>query len=192
MHYQKSKDLTGQRFGRWFVRQFVRKNQHGQYMYLCQCDCGVEREVNGSSLRSGLTKSCRCLNREKLQSIKRNIPTLPPYIAAFNRLFCSYQASAKIRNLSFLLTEDEFRILTNGYCKYCGDRPSQVRSSPGATTKYIYNGVDRVNNDIGYEWNNCVSCCKTCNRMKLAMGIEVFLDHIRKIFDFSIKENYSS
>lgn len=35
---------------------------------ICRCDCGKNIVVRASSLRSGLTKSCGCLNREKAGS----------------------------------------------------------------------------------------------------------------------------
>lgn len=56
-------DLTGNRFGRLVV---VERGRHGRgYSYwLCQCDCGIEKEVSASSLKNGNTKSCGCLNRE--------------------------------------------------------------------------------------------------------------------------------
>jgi hypothetical protein len=57
-------DLTGQRFGRLTVIRRVESDHHRQTRWLCRCDCGVEREVRGRSLRSGHTKSCGCFQRE--------------------------------------------------------------------------------------------------------------------------------
>lgn len=42
-----------------------------QIQYLCKCSCGNEIIVRGAYLRSGNTKSCGCLSKEKL--IQRNI-----------------------------------------------------------------------------------------------------------------------
>ncbi len=36
----------------------------GSLLWLCRCDCGVERIVAGNNLKSGNTKSCGCLNRQ--------------------------------------------------------------------------------------------------------------------------------
>lgn len=184
-HYHKSKDLTGQRFGRWIVQAFGSKNRHGQYMYACQCDCGVKREVNAASLRSGLTHSCGCLNRETLRLLDHKSPKMPGTAAAFNRLIASYRGSAKVRNLSFNLTDAEFRVLTKGNCNYCGIKPSQVRTSPGAAEVYIYNGIDRVDSAVGYELANCVTCCRVCNHMKSDMDCTSFMEHIRLIAHFT-------
>lgn len=51
--------MEGQRFGRWTVLERAHKDTRGVY-WLCRCDCGVERIVNGRMLRSGKTKSCGC------------------------------------------------------------------------------------------------------------------------------------
>lgn len=50
-------DLTGKRFGKWLVLSISDKRQR---LWLCRCDCGTEKIVDGSSLKSGTSKSCRC------------------------------------------------------------------------------------------------------------------------------------
>ena len=60
-------DLTGKRFGRLTVAKYV-----GSSKWLCQCDCGNEKIVRTHSLNSGETKSCGCLDLEKIHEKKRN------------------------------------------------------------------------------------------------------------------------
>lgn len=57
-------DLTGQRFGRWLVIRAEGVNKFGSRLWLCECECGNRKVVNGSELRRGASKSCGCLNRE--------------------------------------------------------------------------------------------------------------------------------
>lgn len=52
--------LIGKQFELWTVLAFARMSPHGKSMYLCRCACGVEREVVGASLVSGLSTSCDC------------------------------------------------------------------------------------------------------------------------------------
>ncbi len=54
-------DLAGQRFNRFRVVRFWRKNKHHQSTWLCRCDCGNTRIIRGGDLTSGNTKSCGCL-----------------------------------------------------------------------------------------------------------------------------------
>lgn len=59
-----TKDLTGQKFGRWFV---IHKSDHKEKdatFWLCRCECGAEKEVRHSSLTSGNSRSCGCLHKD--------------------------------------------------------------------------------------------------------------------------------
>ena len=53
-------DLTGQRFGFWIVLKKDNKNVHGQTLWLCRCECGVQKSITSNSLRSGNSTSCGC------------------------------------------------------------------------------------------------------------------------------------
>lgn len=55
---------TGNRYGRLTVLSCKGFDKRGKTLWLCRCDCGNEKIVNGWSLRSGETKSCGCLQRE--------------------------------------------------------------------------------------------------------------------------------
>ena len=66
-------DLTGERYGRLtaikIVEKPINRKQKGIY-WLCKCSCGNEFITTSNNLRTGNTKSCGCLGREKL--IERN------------------------------------------------------------------------------------------------------------------------
>ena len=56
---KKMTDLTGQRFGKWTVKGFD-KIKGSSYLWKCVCDCGTEKSVDRSSLKSGYSKNCGC------------------------------------------------------------------------------------------------------------------------------------
>lgn len=56
-------DLTGKRFGRLEVIKRS-DNVNKETYWLCRCDCGNEKIINGHSLKTGNTKSCGCLGIE--------------------------------------------------------------------------------------------------------------------------------
>lgn len=64
------KDLTGQTFGLWQVLCQHSITNRGQTLWLCRCQCGKEKAVSGSSLRSGNRgcRSCRHLRHGKIAS----------------------------------------------------------------------------------------------------------------------------
>lgn len=61
-------DLTGQRFGRLVVvgRADPPSNEYGNAVWHCRCDCGNEKDIDSHSLRNGDTRSCGCLQRERV------------------------------------------------------------------------------------------------------------------------------
>ncbi len=64
---QKRLEMIGQKFGRLSILSYNKKvSERISYdYYLCRCDCGVEKSIRGAHLRSGATRSCGCLSKEK-------------------------------------------------------------------------------------------------------------------------------
>ena len=88
------------------------------------------------------------------------------------------------------MTFDEFKSFLHQNCFYCDGEPSSVYQIKNSKTgeiraglPLIYNGIDRLNNEIGYTTENCVTCCETCNRMKMKYDYNFFINHITKIFN---------
>lgn len=67
-------DLTDKRFGIWTVIKKDNKNINNRPAWLCRCDCGNYRTVRGGNLRSGQSKSCGCIRKNKI--IVRNKQTI--------------------------------------------------------------------------------------------------------------------
>lgn len=63
-------DITGQKFGRLTVIKREQNDKGNRTMWSCICDCGNKCIVSGNHLRQGHTKSCGCLNKEKIKNIK--------------------------------------------------------------------------------------------------------------------------
>lgn len=63
-------DLTGQRFTRLTVVEFVEMRKRTPY-WRCKCDCGNERIVSTTHLKAGHSKSCGCMTRERIGLINK-------------------------------------------------------------------------------------------------------------------------
>ena len=61
-------DITGQRFNRYLVLGFS-YIKNGRAYWKCQCDCGIIKDIRGTSLRNGNTQSCGCFCREKSSEV---------------------------------------------------------------------------------------------------------------------------
>lgn len=60
-------DLTGLRFGRLVaIRQAA--NRKKQSYWHCACDCGVTKDIQLGALRSGHSRSCGCLAKDKTRA----------------------------------------------------------------------------------------------------------------------------
>jgi len=69
-------DLTNLCIGNWIVLELIGRRRYGkdghsvQAIWRCRCRlCGRERDVFGSNLRRGLSKSCGCTRLEKLHRL---------------------------------------------------------------------------------------------------------------------------
>lgn len=60
------KDLTGQKFGRLTIIKEVEKDKNNKSQCLCICECGNEKIIRKSDLRTGKIKSCGCIKKEIL------------------------------------------------------------------------------------------------------------------------------
>ena len=159
----------------------VRKSSKSSFRCVdCLCACGNVAQVSLSRLGSGKAKSCGCLSRAVMES------NISKYEAGFRATLRVYKYSAKERGLDFSLSEDCFRDITQSECTYCGEKPSQFQTR---FSEFKYNGIDRVDNSLGYVEGNCVPCCKLCNRMKDVLSVDDFKDHIRTIIVFQRSRN---
>ena len=169
-------DLTGRLFGRLLVINRVR-DKIGVY-YLCRCNCGNEKIVRASHLVSNKIQSCRCLNAEKTAKVNR----YKSGEANFNLLYNTYIQNAKKRKLIFSISKEDFKGIVARNCFYCGTAPTNSTNHQRTFGAFLSNGVDRVNNNIGYETGNCVPCCTTCNKAKLTMSKEEFFRWIKRVY----------
>lgn len=107
---------------------------------------------------------------------------LSPGEAARNKVVSYYRRSAKKKNLEFTLNDQQLKQLFAGNCHYCGCEPSTIYRH-GSNGEFVYNGIDRKNNDLGYIIDNCVSCCTLCNFSKRNLSYNNFLKYINKLYN---------
>lgn len=88
-----------------------------------------------------------------------------------NKNIEKYISESQKRGIEFNLTKEQFTTLIDGNCFYCGNKNG--------------GGIDRINSNEMYIITNCVSCCKTCNVMKLDFTKDQF---IRKCLMITIKK----
>lgn len=187
------KDETGNIYGQWAVlSQSTRKDKSQRVYWTCECSCGTLKDVLGTSLRNGTSTCCGCTKPCPKAS----------YDSLYRKYYRSYQygSKRKTNTYDFLLTFEEYLSLVKLPCYYCGQEPYDIKylynrkskrdKSLDISTKI--NGIDRVDNSIGYVLENCVACCKMCNLMKLDNSESNFLKQIKLIYEHrSLNEKIS-
>lgn len=89
----------------------------------------------------------------------------------------------------FELTLEWLIVKCHEPCHYCGRVDTNsvtVRSKTDVPLleNFRYNGLDRIDNSIGYRPENCVPCCVVCNRAKNSMPYAEFTQWIQDMVQY--------
>lgn len=142
-HSRVKVEMIGRRFGRLVVLfECPARNVRGHILYVCQCDCGVSKEILGASLRSGRTTSCGCVHRDAV--VKHGLDGTPIHRVWLSmRSRCSDQNAPHYfryggRGISVCQRWSEF----SNFLEDMGDRPEGM-------------SLDRIDTNGNYEPSNC-------------------------------------
>lgn len=150
-------DHIGQRFERLVA---IAEAPGKGALYLCRCDCGIEKVIASQNLRAGLTRSCGCLNREVASARMRKYPVRKP--ARFGPKVKPEPETPEYRTWTRMITRcenvnsvdyagyggrgisvaPEWRHDYPAFLAHIGPRPSKAHS------------IDRIDNSRGYEPGN--------------------------------------
>lgn len=174
------KDFTGKTINNMQFLRAVGRNKYKCWMWEIRCFCGREFVTEGNDITSGKIKSCGCkLNSEQLKNANYEE-------SIRNSLYAQLKNRGPRRGHNVTLTREEHHKLISGDCYYCGQSPNQTKKLNGH--QIFANGIDRLDNDIGYELSNCVTACRNCNQAKHMMTPEYFKKWLGKVFDFKEKK----
>ncbi len=188
------KDRTGQRYGRLIALCAVGRDTKGRVLWKCKCDCGNEKIVSSNNLCSGHSNSCGCLRSEVLS--RSSIKRIEDREIAILRIQYSYITKRNVHFAGDVLSFDEFANKVKCPCTYCGieysktleDRRNDSKKDGLISDTVVkINGLDRVDNNIGYTRDNTVPCCKWCNTAKNTMTQQEFKMWLRRAYNHYAK-----
>jgi len=172
----KAKDYTGQKFGRLTFVRMTEQRRSGGIVWELLCDCGTTAYSVGKEVASGKTVTCGCSRRT--------------YLPEISTARTVWNTNYKDGDIDF----DTFYYLSQQQCYYCGREPHRTTNvankrknrNPSSLQidngNFTYNGLDRVDSTQRHDKDNVVTCCWTCNSMKLEMTQQEFLDHIERMY----------
>lgn len=139
-----------------------------------RCSCGEEFTKRKYKPYTDAMRNMMC-------ALCRHKSRVQPFQAE-RQILRRVRDDAKTRSLAFELEIDWFAETIHLPCHYCGsinmNSSLVIINKPNGDsfkTPYKYNGVDRMDNTIGYVEDNCVPCCFICNRAKREMGYDEFM-----------------
>ena len=89
-----------------------------------------------------------------------------------------YKNGAKIRGLAMELSDETILQMFDQPCAYCGR----------LACEYDWNGIDRINSNLGYVIGNVVSACSLCNLGKRNLTHDEFISWIKAVYSHIIQE----
>lgn len=115
-----AKDLTGQKFNQLTVIKRIPGKAGGRTKYLCACTCGNYKEIEGTGVSSGHTKSCGCLHPKVLSARSKDLTgqtfTRLSVIKRLGGKYTKYLCLCSCGNSKAIVGAD----LTSGNTRSCG------------------------------------------------------------------------
>lgn len=183
IHYQ-----LGQQVGDFTIASY--NEEKGTYTLQCKCgntsegdSTHVTRKIS-NLLSDGFTACMECYHKYKAE-LKLN-QEQQALLYTHKDVYREYVKKSKERGIEFTLSLEEAAPLFKSNCYYCGNAPSNKRTRDTGITAY-YQGLDRVDNSVGYILSNVVPCCKYCNAFKLDRSKEIFLKHVEQIYLLNVQ-----
>jgi hypothetical protein len=162
----------GQTYNELTIIRYDKTVKNHKY-YICSCTCGNEKSIAIDNIKGGRIKSCGHIKSEREETYGED--------GARKNLFNKYKRQAKYRKLEFTLDYLMFCDITKSVCYYCGQLPESYYFYKDKKP-YLYNGIDRIDNSLGYIQENSVACCSCCNHMKGTQNKDDFLKKIEDIY----------
>ena len=137
------------------------------------CNCGNEFSRKLSNKATSSTVQCLSCSNSR------------PFVGE-RHVFKRIKSDAVRAGRDFNITLDFFIEMSHRPCFYCNRSNINSVNVPSKKGGYLikgfrYNGLDRIDNAIGYEEDNCVPCCVVCNRAKNSMSFDEFMDYIQAL-----------
>lgn len=138
-------DIAGKQFGSWKVLHKIPCIKGHHLKWMCQCECGIIKPVDGYSLRHGVSTNCGCKRKTKIENGLRTCfnckdSKVPDAFRRKNGWCRECEKKAKKKH----------RLSKDVYSRYVGDRK-------GSLKKYNLTHIE-FEQLIALQNNRCLIC----------------------------------
>ena len=177
----KALNLTGQKFGLLTALKKAPSRGHKTY-WLCQCDCGTQKEIQTSHLISGAISSCGC-NKQATFAHKTAQENICPICGenfityAVNKKYCpncvpvasSAAESLKWKNRA---VKHQLVLYKGGVCQKCGYGKCEgalqfhhlnPEEKEFTISQINFNGTSMTMEKLKQEVDKCILLCANCH-----------------------------
>lgn len=191
MKYNKSKNISNQRFGRLVAIEQVENNSKNNRaaIWKCQCDCGNIKNINSSTLRSGRGKSCGCYKKDLENGL---LWTGHGEIGSW--YWNAIKQSARARKHEFLISVEyawDLFLLQKRKCALTGFDLFFAHQAKNRSKDQTAS-LDRISSDCGYIIGNIQWLHKDVNYMKQDYNNEYFREICNCVYKNSLNQSINS
>lgn len=151
-------DITGKKFGRLQVIEYVGNNEKNFAMFRCKCDCGNDTIVKGRNLRTGHTQSCGCYCKDRSREAVIKYKTT--HGKTGTRLYIIWQSIKRRCYCSKNKSYDDYGGRGITVCdEWINDFGAfydwAIKNGYNERAGFMKCTIDRINNNEGYCPENC-------------------------------------
>ena len=137
---------AGDKYNKLTAIKFIKKVKNSQQYWLFRCDCGNEKVISASKVKSSHTKSCGCLINEGL--IKRSRTHGMAHTKEYNSWASMKARCLNKKNPNYKNYGGRGITVCNRWMKFENFYADMGKRPKGKS-------IDRINNDKGYYKENC-------------------------------------
>lgn len=145
---KKPVNISGQKFGMLYAIKLDSRDRHNRERWLFKCDCGKEKVIEKSSVKTGHTKSCGCWQIENNKVIgithnKSKTREFKIWLGIKKRCLNKKHSTYKNYGGRGIKICDRWKDSFENFLADIGSAPSELYS------------IDRIDNNGNYEPSNC-------------------------------------